>query len=191
MTVNVFDSSDSIRTAQPLRHVHTVRFDGPMALEKGDALPGVTVAYETYGTLSAARDNAVLICHAISGDSHVARHDENDDPGWWELLVGSGKPIDTDRFFVICPNVLGGCRGDVRAVGHQPFDRQAVWRGFSAGDSERHGGCAAAADGPTWALRGCWPSWADRWGGHQALAWGGRDMRRAWRGWWRWRRRRD
>lgn len=84
---------------------------GTLDLEKGGKLPRVTVAYETYGHLNRARDNVVLVCHAISGDSHVARHDQADDPGWWDLLVGPGKPVDTNRFFVICPNLLGGCRG--------------------------------------------------------------------------------
>ncbi|MBT8470208.1 MAG: homoserine O-acetyltransferase, partial [Deltaproteobacteria bacterium] len=73
--------------------------------------PSVEVAYETYGTLDAEGNNAVLICHAITGDSHLARHDEEDDPGWWEGLVGPGKAVDTDRLFVVCSNVLGGCRG--------------------------------------------------------------------------------
>jgi homoserine O-acetyltransferase len=82
-----------------------------MKLRHGEMLPSVEVAYETYGTLDPDRGNAVLICHAISGDSHPARHDENDDPGWWEGLVGPGKAVDTDRLFVICSNVLGGCRG--------------------------------------------------------------------------------
>jgi homoserine O-acetyltransferase len=80
-------------------------------LEKGGCLPGVTVAYETYGQLNTARDNAILICHALSGDSHVARHDDADDLGWWDIMVGPGKAIDTDRFYIICPNLLGGCRG--------------------------------------------------------------------------------
>ena len=71
----------------------------------------MTVAFETYGQLSPQGDNAVLICHALSGDSHVARHDADDDPGWWDIVVGPGKAIDTDRYFVICPNILGGCRG--------------------------------------------------------------------------------
>jgi homoserine O-acetyltransferase len=91
--------------------VQTVTLEGPVTLEMGGELPSVTVAFESYGYLSAAKDNAVLVCHAISGDSHVARHDDDDDPGWWDIMVGPGKPIDTERFFVISPNVLGGCRG--------------------------------------------------------------------------------
>ncbi len=111
MTDNLLESSDSVRQAKPLRHAKTVTFDEPFPLELGGSLPSVTVVYETYGQLNEARDNAVLICHAISGDSHVARHDEKDDPGWWDIAIGPGKPIDTDRCFVICPNQLGGCRG--------------------------------------------------------------------------------
>lgn len=94
-----------------MRHVQLFELDGPLDLERGGRLPAVTVAYETYGKLNAARDNAILVCHAISGDSHVARHDDEDDPGWWEIMVGPGRPVDTDRFFVICTNLLGGCRG--------------------------------------------------------------------------------
>ncbi len=107
----VFESSDSSRSAAPLHHAQHVTFDTPLSLELGGRLPAVTVAYETYGALNERRDNAVLVCHAISGDSHVARHDENDFPGWWDSLVGPGKWLDTNRYFVICPNVLGGCRG--------------------------------------------------------------------------------
>ena len=106
-----FTSSDDVRSARPLRHVRTVTFDEPLALELGGVLPRTTVAYETYGRLNGRRDNAVLICHAISGDSHVAAHDAADDSGWWDIAVGPGKAIDTDRYFVICPNILGGCRG--------------------------------------------------------------------------------
>jgi homoserine O-acetyltransferase len=106
-----FHSSDSARSAAPLRHAQSVTFEAPLALALGGALPSVTVCYETYGRLSAARDNAVLVCHALSGDSHVARHDEADAPGWWDVMVGPGRPIDPERWFVICANVLGGCRG--------------------------------------------------------------------------------
>jgi homoserine O-acetyltransferase/O-succinyltransferase len=111
MPPDVFESSDSVRSGQPLKYAQHVTFDEPLELEHGGRLPQVTVAFETYGQLNARRDNAVLICHALSGDSHVARHDAADDPGWWDVLVGPGKPVDTDRYFVICPNCLGGCRG--------------------------------------------------------------------------------
>lgn len=111
MSESFFDSSDSARSAAPLRHLRQVELDGPVRLELGGELPRVTVAFETYGRLSPAADNAVLICHAMSGDSHVARHAEDDTPGWWDLLVGPGKPIDSRRWFVICSNALGGCRG--------------------------------------------------------------------------------
>jgi len=111
MTRDAFHSSDSVRSARPLRHARSVTLPGPLDLELGGRLPSVTVVYETYGRLDEARGNAVLIGHAISGDSHVARHGPDDDPGWWDVVVGPGKPIDTDRWFVICPNVLGGCRG--------------------------------------------------------------------------------
>jgi homoserine O-acetyltransferase len=109
--VDPFESTDSVRSAAPLRYVQTAVFPEPLRLRHGGTLPGVEVAYETYGALNEDRSNAVLICHAITGDSHLARHDDDDDSGWWEGLVGPGKAVDTDRFFVICSNVLGGCRG--------------------------------------------------------------------------------
>jgi len=111
VTDHEFHSSDATRSAAPLQHVRRVTFDTPLGLALGGSLPEVTIAYETYGTLSAARDNAVLVCHAISGDSHVARHDAADVPGWWDLVVGPGRAIDTERWFVVCSNTIGGCRG--------------------------------------------------------------------------------
>ena len=108
---NPFHSTDSVRSGQPLQHARTFTVSEPLKLEHGDILPSVTVAYETYGQLNPKRDNAVLICHAVSGDSHVARHDDHDDPGWWDEMVGPGKSIDTNELFVVCSNVLGGCRG--------------------------------------------------------------------------------
>jgi homoserine O-acetyltransferase len=104
-------SSDDLRSASPLRHARTWTSAEPLELESGGRLPEVTVCYETWGELDPNGENAVLVCHALSGDSHVTRHEPDDDPGWWELLVGPGKPIDTERYFVICSNVLGGCRG--------------------------------------------------------------------------------
>lgn len=88
--------------------------DRPLTLASGATLPEVEVAYETYGELNADRSNAVFICHALSGDAHAAGLHEGDDPsrpGWWDNIVGPGRPLDTDRFFVISANVLGGCKG--------------------------------------------------------------------------------
>ncbi|MEQ8965744.1 MAG: homoserine O-acetyltransferase [Azospirillaceae bacterium] len=86
--------------------------DRAMPLDCGAALGPFTLAYQTYGRLNADRSNAVLVCHALTGDQFVAEpHPVTGKPGWWGLLVGPGKPIDTDKFFVICANVLGGCMG--------------------------------------------------------------------------------
>jgi homoserine O-acetyltransferase/O-succinyltransferase len=86
---------------------------GTLALESGERLPDVRVAYETWGTLSADGDNAVLVLHALTGDSHVVGKAGPGHPtaGWWERLIGPGRPVDTDRWFVVAPNVLGGCQG--------------------------------------------------------------------------------
>ena len=92
-------------------HTHVTFAEG-MALDCGARLPRMTVAYRTYGTLNAARSNAVLVCHALTGDQYVAEtHPVTGKEGWWDMVVGPGRPIDTDRFFVICANVLGGCMG--------------------------------------------------------------------------------
>jgi homoserine O-acetyltransferase len=86
--------------------------DRRLKLDSGVDLGGVTLAYQTYGTLNAEKSNAVLICHALTGDQFVAdRHPITGKPGWWEVMIGPGLPIDTNRFFVICANVLGGCMG--------------------------------------------------------------------------------
>src|SRR5579859_2569310 len=85
----------------------------PLTLSSGRVLSPVTLAYETYGTLNAQRDNAILLLHALSGDAHAAgRHNLADrKPGWWDRMVGPGRPFDTDRYLVICSNVIGGCQG--------------------------------------------------------------------------------
>jgi len=130
VNTTVFESSDSVRHAKPLRYAQSVTFEEPLNLQLGGHLPGVTVAFETYGRLNPARDNAVLVCHAISGDSHVARHDEQDDPGWWDVVVGPGKPLDTDQWFVICPNLLGGCRGTTGPGSLNPITGKPYGRDF-------------------------------------------------------------
>lgn len=84
-----------------------------MELECGQKLGPVTLAYETYGELSKAKDNVILVVHALSGDAHAAGHNSPDDekPGWWDVMVGPGKGIDTSKYHVICSNVIGGCKG--------------------------------------------------------------------------------
>jgi homoserine O-acetyltransferase len=91
----------------------TVYEQAPLRLELGGVLGPVTVAYETWGRRSPDRDNAVLVLHALTGDSHAAGPVEpgHPSPGWWDALIGPGKPIDTDRWWVVCPNTLGGCQG--------------------------------------------------------------------------------
>jgi homoserine O-acetyltransferase len=91
-----------------------VHFDAPLLLRSGAMLHPFSLAYEAYGSLNADRSNAILICHALSGDAHVAGYytgDPDEQPGWWDDAVGPGKTFDTNRFFVICSNVIGGCQG--------------------------------------------------------------------------------
>lgn len=94
------------------RHAVVATPEDPLRLSGGGVLSHVEVVYETYGELSPNRDNAVFVAHALTGDAHAAGH--HGDParrGWWDNLIGPGRALDTDRFFVICPNLLGGCRG--------------------------------------------------------------------------------
>ena len=100
--------------AESPRDSLVVRFgaDRPLQLDAGIALSPFQIAYKTYGQLNAQRSNAVLICHALTGDQHAASvHPVTGKNGWWETMVGPGKPIDTERYFVICSNVVGGCMG--------------------------------------------------------------------------------
>lgn len=93
----------------------------PLALDSGDTLDNVTIAYESYGTLNADASNAILVCHALTGDQYVASdHPATGKPGWWARMVGPGKPVDTDRFFVICSNVLGSCMGSTGPASPHP-----------------------------------------------------------------------
>ena len=94
---------------------------GPLALEGGGVLPEVVLAYEIYGRLNDEKSNAVLVCHALSGDAHAAGlHEGADRPGWWDGLIGPGKALDTDRFCVICSNVIGSCGGSTGPSSRDP-----------------------------------------------------------------------
>ncbi len=93
----------------------------PLRLACQQNLAPFSIAYQTYGELNAAKSNAVLVCHALTGDQHVANvHPKTGKPGWWETLVGPGKPVDTTRFFVICSNILGGCMGSTGPASLNP-----------------------------------------------------------------------
>jgi homoserine O-acetyltransferase len=114
-------------TERPHSLVARFAANEPLKLDAGVELAPFQIAYQTYGTLNAARSNAVLVCHALTGDQHVANvHPLTGKPGWWETMVGPGKPIDTDRYFVISPNVVGACMGTTGPASLDP-DTGAVY----------------------------------------------------------------
>jgi homoserine O-acetyltransferase len=104
------------------RQFVTMATDRPLALEGGGSLREVTLAYECWGSLDATASNAVLVCHAWTGDSHVIgpAGRGHPTPGWWEGMIGPGQPIDTNRWFVVCANVLGGCQGSTGPASPDP-----------------------------------------------------------------------
>ncbi|ORF01480.1 homoserine O-acetyltransferase [Snodgrassella alvi] len=107
-------------------------FDSPLTLQNGSVLPRFELMIETYGTLNADKSNAVLICHALSGNHHVAGyHSKNDKhPGWWDNMIGPGKPVDTNRFFVVGLNNLGGCHGSTGPLSINPDTGKAYGADF-------------------------------------------------------------
>jgi homoserine O-acetyltransferase len=119
--------------APDAEHGHAIRFgpDEPLALDCGRTLTPFTIAYMTYGTLNAARSNAILVCHALSGDQFVTgTHPVTGRRGWWDRMVGPGLPIDTGRYFVICPNVIGGCMGTTGPADDDPATGKPYALGF-------------------------------------------------------------
>ncbi len=114
-------SEDSVGIVET-EHWRFARPPEELELRSGARLGPIDVAYETYGDLSPERDNAVLVCHALSGDAHVAGRNSPDDrkPGWWDVMVGPGKGIDTDEYFVICSNCIGGCKGSTGPASTNP-----------------------------------------------------------------------
>ncbi len=111
-------SAHSVGVVTPQR----VRFNEPITLKSGASLPGFELVYETYGTLNAARSNAVLVCHALAGGHHVAGiyADKPKNVGWWDNVIGPGKPLDTNKFFVVGVNNLGGCHGSTGPLSLNP-----------------------------------------------------------------------
>ena len=105
--------------------------DDPLLLRAGGRLDHVEVAFETYGELSPTRDNVVFVCHALTGDAHAAGlAAETGKRGWWDNLIGPGKAVDTDRFFVISPNLLGGCSGTTGPLSIDPATGEPYYLDF-------------------------------------------------------------
>ena len=103
-----------------------------LKLDSGTTLKDYNICYETYGKLNKNKDNAILICHALTGDQHAAGYNNTDDekPGWWDNMIGPGKPVDTNKFFVICPNNLGGCGGSTGPLSQNPATNMAYGPDF-------------------------------------------------------------
>ena len=116
-------------------------FSEPLQLACGQWLSRYDLAYETYGTLNADASNAMLVCHALNASHHVAGFyaNDRDNIGWWDNMIGPGKPVDTNRFFVIGVNNLGSCFGSHGTAIDQSGHRQAVGQRFPAGDGRRLG----------------------------------------------------
>ena len=130
------ENSDSIRSPLVSKFRKVVHLNGALQLESGENLLNVKVAYESYGKLNPKKNNAILVCHAISGDSHMAKHSqekpdgEEDLVGWWDSVVGAGKYLDTNKYFVICSNILGSCRGTTGPHSINPKTKIAFGKDF-------------------------------------------------------------
>lgn len=120
--------NDSIGLVSPEIH----HFAEAITLECGIELPEYDLIYETYGELNANKSNAILVCHALSGDQHVAGYNSMDEkkPGWWNAYIGPGKPFDTNKFFIICCNNLGGCKGSTGPMSTNPATNKPYGRDF-------------------------------------------------------------
>ena len=113
-------------------HAQSVKFDEKLVLESGNQLDGLEMVFETYGKLNTEKTNAILVCHALSGNHHAAGYYENSDErkGWWDSLIGPGKAIDTDKYFVVSPNNLGGCHGTTGPTSINPKTKEVYGPDF-------------------------------------------------------------
>jgi len=119
---------DSVGLVTP----NTQHFSQPITLEGGITLPEFDLIYEAYGELNATKSNAILVCHALSGDQHAAGYNSADDkkPGWWNAYIGPGKPFDTNKFYIVCCNNLGGCKGSTGPMSINPATNKPYGRDF-------------------------------------------------------------
>ena len=132
MTIHLPPVTGAWRAGDPVGERRFLRLDRKVAVDGGDVLDEVDIAFETWGELNSDASNAVLLCHAWTGDSHAAGRagDGHPTPGWWETVVGPGRAIDTDRWFVVCSNVLGGCQGTTGPASPHPSDGRAYGSRF-------------------------------------------------------------
>ena len=127
--------ADTRNTASELVQTQILRLvkpDSPFELTCGRTLTPIDVAYETYGQLNEAGDNAILVCHALTGDAHVSgfHGPHGEKPGWWNSMIGPGRWIDTNEYFVICTNLLGGCSGTTGPASINPDTGKPYGRDF-------------------------------------------------------------
>jgi homoserine O-acetyltransferase len=134
LSSSLLPASGAWRPGDPVgqRQFVSLAQDRPFALEGGGVLRDITIAFETWGELSADASNAVLVCHALTGDAHAAGKSGpgHPVPGWWDDLIGPGRALDTDRYFVVCANVLGGCQGSTGPSSLDPADGRAYGSRF-------------------------------------------------------------
>ena len=142
----------------------TMHFDAALPLQSGASIGGYQLAFETYGTLNERRDNAVLICHALNASHHVAGRYEGQDrsEGWWDNMIGPGKAVDTNRFFVIGVNNLGSCFGSTGPMHHNPATGQPYGAEFPVSPSKT-GSTPKPDCSIVWASANWPPSWAAVW----------------------------
>jgi homoserine O-acetyltransferase len=152
MVINLVEQNNSIGIVQTKYFTLNEGF----VLESGEILSPVTLAYEAYGTLNADKSNAVLVLHALSGDAHAAGfHEDDKNVGWWDDLIGPGKAFDTNRYFVICSNVIGGCKGSTGPSSINPQTNKPYGLDFPAitiKDMVKAQSCLVN----TWGLKNCW-----------------------------------
>ena len=142
----VSEKKDSVGIVET-NYFHFALPPNELILENGEKLGPITIAYETYGKLNQQRSNAVLILHALSGDAHAAGFHKGDEkPGWWDDMIGPGKAFDTDKYFVICSNVLGGCRGTTGPSSVNPRTGKPYGLDFPDHQYPGYGQCAKALD---------------------------------------------
>jgi len=131
-STDLAETADRPRRSQAgTSHTFTIGVDNPLRLDSGRSLAPVTIAYQTYGTLNDDKTNAILVCHALTGDQYVfGKNPITDKKGWWETVVGPGRPLDTERYFIICANVLGGCLGTTGPKATNPDTGEPYGLGF-------------------------------------------------------------